>query len=470
MGLDAVTQTEIYNNYWRPTELLFNYENQSELLDSFFRDYLTMKLGEIPKNKDNDIYKKFCAYHLSGGMAILDICKDIYRFAKLYSDMYFARSSDSILKSLYKDMKAIRMEVTYPFLLKVHADYDEGLITIEELREIVSLCISYVLRRAVCDVPTNSLNKTFATMKNDIHSDDYLNSIKAFFILLDSYKEFPHDEKFISTFISRDIYNMKRCHYILRQLEKHDNKSEISLEDMTIEHIIPQNPHLSAKWIADLGSGWREIQKQYLHTIGNLTLTAYNSEMSDLSFTEKLNIKGGFKQSALRLNAYVVMQEVWGGLQISQRANELGELARKVWPYPILTTAQLAPYQKPEDISPQYAIDSYDQINAFNKMLFQMLNIRILNLGTFIRREFKKLYIAYKVDTNFVDVVIQKSRLRLSINMKFDDVIDPKGICKDVTGVGRWGNGDVEVFLDGVDGLDDIMYIIEQAFQLQDIE
>jgi len=103
-------------------------------------------------------------------------------------------------------------------------------------------------------------------------------------------------------------------------------------------------------------------------------------------------------------------------------------------------------------------------------MLFDKLNIRILNLGTYVKREFKKLYIAYKADTNFVDVVIQSSRLRLAINMKFADVIDPKGICKDITSLGRWGNGDVEIGLDSLDMLDDIMSIIEQAFRLQDVE
>jgi len=103
-------------------------------------------------------------------------------------------------------------------------------------------------------------------------------------------------------------------------------------------------------------------------------------------------------------------------------------------------------------------------------MLFEKLNTRILNLGTYVKREFKKLYIAYKADTNFVDVVIQNSRLRLAINMKFADVIDPKGICKDITGVGRWGNGDVEIGLDSLDILDDVMEVIEQAFRLQDVE
>lgn len=233
-------------------------------------------------------------------MTIRDLCQDIYSFAKHYTMVHFARSADSILKSLYDDMKAIRMEVAYPFLLKVHDDYDAGLITIDELREIVRLCVSYVLRRAVCDIPTNSLNKTFATMKNDIKPENYLNSVKAFFVLLDSYKEFPNDERFLAMFLTRDIYNMNRCRYILGRLENCDNKAVVNLDNLTIEHIIPQNPHLSADWMTVLGSSWSEIQKTYLHTIGNLTLTAYNPEMSDSSLQKMLDMTGGFRESALR--------------------------------------------------------------------------------------------------------------------------------------------------------------------------
>lgn len=468
MGLDSVTQADVYNNIWRPTELLFDYGHQSELLDNFFRDYLTMKLGRIPKK--NEVYKEFRNYHNGSSLTIRDLCQDIYSFAKHYTDMHFARSADSILKSLYGDMKAIRMEVAYPFLLKVHDDCDTGLITLEELREIVRLCVSYVLRRAVCDIPTNSLNKTFATMKNEIKSEDYLNSFKAFFVLLDSYKEFPSDERFLATFLTRDIYNMNRCRYILSRLENWDNKVVVTLDNLTIEHIIPQNPHLSADWVNALGSGWRELQKTYLHTIGNLTLTAYNSEMSDSSFIEKLNMTGGFKESALRINKYVVTQSTWAEPQVKERAELLGEVAKKAWPYPTLTDSALAPYRKQDDVALQYTLESYQNLNAFNRILFEKLNTRILNLGTMVKREFKKMYIAYKADTNFVDVVIQNSRLRLSVNMKFADVVDPKNICKDITGVGRWGNGDVEVALDSLDGLDDVMEIIEQAFKQQDVE
>ena len=114
----------------------------------------------------------------------------------------------------------------------------------------------------------------------------------------------------------------------------------------------------------------------------------------------------------------------------------------------------------------RYSLETYD-INQFTKMLFDMLDRRIMNLSSNVKREFKKLYIAYKLDTNFVDIVIQKQRLRVSINMKYTDIYDPKGFCKDITGLGRWGNGDTELFFEHTSDIDDVMAIIEQSYNNQ---
>ncbi len=468
MGLGLDAQTDIYQNIWRPIELLFDYENRSDLMDNFFRDYLTMYLGRIPRK--NEIYKGFRSYHFESGFSVRELCNDLYCSAKNYTNMHFGRSPDSHLRSLYGDIRNIRMEVAYPFLLKVHQDFDKHLITLDVLKEIIQLCISYVLRRAVCDIPTNSLNKTFGTLKNNIRTEDYLNSIKAFFIQLDMYKEFPNDERFLAAFKSRDIYNMNRCRYILSRLENWDNRVIVSTDNLTIEHIIPQNQHLSDAWIDSLGSDWREIQKKYLHTIGNLTLTAYNTELSDSPFAEKLEMRGGFRESALKINRYVVSQNTWTEIQVNERANQLSEIAIRAWPYPSLTADELAPYLTQIDEASSYSLESYQYLNEFNRILFEKLNERILNLGTNVRREFKKQYIAYKADTNFVDVVFLSSRLRLFVNMEYADVIDPKRMCRDVTGVGRWGNGNVEVSFDNLNELDDVMNIIEQSYRAQDFE
>lgn len=465
MGLEPSEQRYVYEHMWRPMELLFDYEKQDTVMDRFFRDYLTMKTTRIPKI--DRVYEGFKAYHLNCEFStIRELCADLLTYATYYTNMVFRRSDKPVLKSLYSDIGDLRMEVAFPFLLKVHNDCTEGVITEDDLIEIIKMCISYVFRRSICDIPPNSLNKTFATLRNKIKPYDYMNSIKAFFVLRDDYKEFPDDEKFEKAFVSRDIYNMRSRNFILSHLENYGNKAPIIIENYTIEHIMPQNSNPRDEWKTMLGANWKEIQKTYLHTIGNLTLTAYNSEMSDNPFMVKMDMEGGFKESALRLNAYLVKLTEWNEQHIKERAKLLAEKAEQIWTYPEITAAELAPYQVEEKPAQKYTIDSYD-INAFTRTLFDMLDRRICNLSPEVKREFKKLYIAYKLDTNFVDIVVQKQRLRISLNMKFSEIHDPKGLCKDITGLGRWGNGDVEVLFEHTSEIDDVMELIEQSYSKQ---
>ena len=465
MGLEPSEQTYVYEHLWRPMEQLFIYETQGTVMDAFFRHYLTMKLSRIPKQ--GRVYEEFKLYHLNCEFGtIRELCQDLLEYAKYYTNIVFKRNSDTDLKKLYEDIIDLRMEVSYPFLLKIHHDCREELITSDELKEILRLCISYVLRRAICEIPTNSMNKTFATLKNYIRPDDYLNSVKAFFVMQDTYKEFPDNDKFEGAFENRDIYNMRARNYILSRLENFDNKAPIIIENYTIEHIMPQNKNLSLEWQADLGAEWEDVQRKYLHTIGNLTLTAYNSEMSDRPFLEKMDMPGGFKESALRLNKYVILQNKWNQKHIQERAKELAKKAESIWPYPTLAVAELAPYQVEEKTVQKYSLETYD-VNVFTRILFESLDKRIMNLSPAVKKEYKKLYVAYKLDTNFVDIVFQKQRLRISINMKFSEINDPNGICKDITGIGRWGNGDVELFMEHQDELDQIMEIVKQSFDAQ---
>ncbi|MBD5486568.1 MAG: DUF262 domain-containing protein [Lachnospiraceae bacterium] len=465
MGLENDEQCYIYEHLWRPMELLFEYEKQDSVMDRYFRDYLTMKLTKIPKM--DKIYEEFKLYHVNCEFSsVRELCEDLLIYAKYYTDMVFVRNSNLIIRNLYADVNDLRMDVAFPFLLKVHNDCTEGVITEENLVEILKMCISYVFRRSICDIPPNSLNKTFATLRNEIKPDDYMNSLKAFFILRDDYKLFPDDDKFETAFVSRDIYNMRSRNYILSHLENYNNKAPIIIENYTIEHIMPQNANPNDEWKKELGTNWKEVQKTYLHTIGNLTLTAYNSEMSDKPFMVKMEMEGGFKESALRLNSYLVKLTEWNEQHIRERAKILSDKAKEVWKYPNLAEAELAPYRVEEKPAQKYSLDTYD-INVFTKTLFEVLDKRIMNLSSDVKREYKKLYIAYKIDTNFVDVVVQKQRLRISVNMKYSEVYDPKGICKDITGLGRWGNGDVELFMEHTADVDDIMEIVEQSYKLQ---
>lgn len=467
MGMDKDTQKRLYDNLWRSFEQLFGHINQDYLMDNFFRDYLTMNMHRIPKI--GNVYDEFKAWKLNCKFSNNeDLCNDLYAFAKIYTDIEFAKNTDHQLAALFKEIKALNMSVANPFLMMVIRDYQTGVLApYESLIEIIKLCISYVFRRSICEIPTNSLNKTFATLENEIKKTDYLNSVKAFFINKDDYKEFPIDKKFGEAFVSKEIYKTRNRNYILDRLENYDNKSPVIIENLTIEHIMPQNDNLCDEWKVDLGEDWKRVHDTYIHTIGNLTLTGYNSEMSDKSFMEKMNMKGGFKQTAVRLNQYVVLQDTWNEKKIKERASILLKKALEIWAFPQLTDEEMAPYKtsEPED-APKYSIETYNT-NLFTRMLFEKIDKRIMNLSPGVKKEFKKIYVAYKLDTNFVDIVFQEKRLCISINMKFVDVKDQKGICRNITGVGRWGNGDCELFLDNLGQLDDVMEIIQQSHDSQ---
>ena len=206
-----------------------------------------------------------------------------------------------------------------------------------------------------------------------------------------------------------------------------------------------------------------------MHTLGNLTLTGYNTEYSDRPFAEKRDMIGGFGKSPLKLNEGLGACKVWNEDAIKTRAERLAAMATNVWSIPLLSTEVLASYHPQGKEAAGYTVDDHSQLAMGLPMrdLFDAFRKEVLALDQCITEEFLKLYVAYKSETNFVDVVPQKRRLRLSLNMRFHELHDPKGLAKDITNIGRWGNGDVEVSLGPTEELPYVMGLVRQAFEKQ---
>jgi uncharacterized protein with ParB-like and HNH nuclease domain/predicted transport protein len=468
MGLEPNVQTSLYEQFWRPMEVDFGQDAYATHFDSFMRFYLTVKTGEIPNI--NEVYEKFKAYARTPKIAHADLqvlIADIRHFSHYFCAMALGGEPDPDLKLAFQDLRELRVDVAYPFLLELYHDYATGLLPHEDFLAAVRLVEAYVFRRAICAIPTNSLNKTFATFTKALKKDRYLESIQAHLLLMPSYRGFPADDEFRREIQTRDLYKFPRKAYWLRRLENHGRKERVSVEEYTIEHIIPQNERLSHAWRAALGPEWKRIQETYLHTLGNLTLTGYNSEYSDHTFQEKRDMVGGFKESPLRLNKGLGQLETWNEDTIKDRAAKLAAAAAKVWAYPKLPEDVLKAYQ-PEPEQSAYTIDAHPYLLSGQvKDIFQAFRKEILALDPCVTEEFLKLYVAYKAETNFVDVVPQAKRLRLSLNMPFSDINDPKKLCRDVSGVGRWGNGDVEVALCSLDDLPYIIGLVRQSLEKQ---
>lgn len=468
MGLESQLQTKLYEQYWRPMEVGFGQVAYTTHFDRFMRHYLTVKTGDIPNIRGvYEVFKEFARSEKVAAAGVEALVVDIRSFAGYYCAMVLAGESDANLRIAFRDIRELKVDVALPLLLELYADYARQIFDKSELLQAVRWVESYVFRRAVCSIPTNSMNKTFATFAKSLKKDRYLESIQAHFLILPSYRRFPTDDEFEREIKLRDLYNFRSRSYWLRRMENHDRKELVPVDEYTIEHILPQNENLSAQWKTDLGPDWERIRMTWLHTLGNLTLTGYNPELSDRPFIEKRDMRGGFAESPLRMNQGIASLNLWTEDAIRERAGKLASLAGKVWSMPNLPSDVLNAY-KSKVRTTGYSLEDHPHLVAEPiREIFEAFRTQVLNLDPVVTEEFLKLYVAYKAETNFVDVVPQVKQLRLSLNMEFSEISDPKGICKDVSYLGRWGNGNVEVGLSSLDELPYVMGLVRQSFEHQ---
>ena len=232
---------------------------------------------------------------------------------------------------------------------------------------------------------------------------------------------------------------------------------------------MPQNENLSQAWRSALGEHWQTVQETWLHTLGNLTLTGYNAEYSDRPFLEKRDMHGGFKESPLRLNEGLAAVESWNEAAIRDRAERLAKRASQVWSAPKIS-AEVIAQLKPKAVKAQeFTRVDHPSVAEGGSMhpLFEALRKEVLALDPCVVEEIVKSYIAYKAETNFLDVVAQAKRLRLSLNMKFHELHDEKKIARDMTNIGHYGNGDVEIAISAVEELPYVMGLVRQAYEKQ---
>ena len=474
MGLEPELQSKLYEHYWRPMELAFGQEAYTTHFDAFMRHYLTVTTGDIPRV--GEVYDAFKQHTRSPKVAesgVEALVSELYDYAGYFCAMALGKEQDAGLKRAFHDLRELKVDVAYPLLLELYHDYIKQTLQRDELLKAVRLIESYVFRRAVCAIPTNSMNKTFANMGKSLKKDRYLESLQAAFLLLPSYRRFPKDEEFKRELKLKDLYNFRSRSYWLRRLENHGRKERVPVDEYTIEHIMPQCDNSPEKvptvWREELGADWETIWETYRHTLGNLTLTGYNSEYSNRSFTEKCSMQGGFAQSPLRLNTNLGKEGTWNKDSIEGRAAYLAAQAVDVWQAPLLEAEIIEAYKPVSASTPSsYNIDDHPHLSSGQiRELFEAFRREVLALDPVVTEDFRKLYVAYKAETNFVDVVPQAKRLRLSLNMAFQEIDDPKVRCKDVTSLGRWGNGDVEVALSSMDELPYILGLVRQSFEKQ---
>ncbi len=459
METEVEKQEGFYNKYWRAMEEKF--KQNKKWFDRFVRHYLTIKTRDIPNI--NKVYAALKDYRQKEGIGIEDLLKDLQKYCGYFCQIVFKKESDKDLNKALGFLVDLEMDVVYPLLLELYSDYSDGVLSKADFIPSIALIESYICRRAVCGLGTNSLNKVFASFTKKINKVQYLESIKAYFGYLTEKQRFPNNDEFRKLFITIDFYHFQKRQYFFERLENFERKERVYTHEYTTEHIMPQE--LTEEWKRDLGENFQAIHDKYLHTIGNLTLTGYNPEYSNKSFQEKRDMEKGFKDSPLRLNQSLRDLESFGEEEIKKRANDLADLALKIWTYPKLDAETLEKY-KPKKEKKVYDLSSY-KFGSHSRELFDILSKGIKALDERITENFNQDYISYKFSKNFVDIVVQTKDLKLYLNMKFNELQDEKNLARDMTNKGHLGNGDIEVKLETKENIPYCLGLIKQALEKQ---
>ncbi|GAA8563047.1 DUF262 and DUF1524 domain-containing protein [Helicobacter pylori] len=462
METEIEKQEGFYNKYWRAMEE--NFKQNKKWFDRFVRHYLTIKTREIPNI--NKVYVALKDYRQKEGIGIEDLLKDLQKYCRYFCQIVSKKEANKDLNKALGFLVDLEMDVIYPLLLELYSDYSDGVLSKADFIPIIALIESYICRRAVCSIPSSGLNKFFASFARYIQKDEYFKSLEAHFLLLKNNQRFPDDDEFKEEFIRKDFYKFELITYFFNRMENFGRQERVYTHEYTIEHIMPQK--LTEEWERDLGENFQEIHDKYLHTIGNLTLTGYNSTYSNKSFQEKKGMEKGFKNSPLRLNQGLRDLESFGEEEIKKRANDLADLALKIWTYPKLDAETLEKYKPKKDKKEKkvYDLSSYN-FGSHSRELFDILSKGIKALDERITENFNQDYISYKFSKNFVDIVVQTKDLKLYLNMKFNELQDEKNLARDMTNKGHLGNGDIEVKLETKENIPYCLGLIKQALEKQ---
>jgi len=324
-------QNNLYKEYWLKIEKSLS----NSKISDFVRDYLTMKTSKI-STKDR-VYENFKEYAIdpANNLDEQGLLEDLLIYAKYYSAFLYFNSQNKDINCCLEQFQQLKSTTVYPVLLYIFDDcYAYKKISEDDLVIVMKILISYIFRRQICGYPTNALNKIFATLINEIEDSEEVNyTDKLYTILMKKTFSgtFPKNKEFEIGFFQKDLYKSKMDKYTLFTLEKQlSNKEVIDMSDnITIEHIMPQT--LTPQWQIELGKKYEDIYSQYLHTIGNLTLSGYNPELSNKSFSDKKEI---FNTSNIAICRNICNYDNWNDEAIKLRARALFEVALKIWNLP----------------------------------------------------------------------------------------------------------------------------------------
>lgn len=341
MNLPLEKQNKYFEKYWIKIEDFTN-----KRIDNFVRNYLSIKTFSMPTM--SKVYFEFKDYVNRHSESLETLLEDMLKYSKFYKKLLDGESGfkNKELDSSMFNLKKMEISVTEPFFMEVFSLNNESMLSLDDLIGIFNTIEIYLFRRNICGVASNALNKIFLNLNKDIvrydgTTENYVEKLKYNLINKKDSGRFPKDEEFYENLNNKEIYLMRGRfkNYLFNKIENYNTVETKDiynhLDDGTysIEHIMPQK--LNDDWFEELGDNVEEIHEKWIHKLGNLTITGYNSDMGNSSFEKKRDGKHGFKKSGIRMNQDLALLDSWGEEEIEKRHRDLLDLAvHEIWKYP----------------------------------------------------------------------------------------------------------------------------------------
>ncbi len=388
--MTEVDQERLYEEYWLKIENLVGYDS----LTTFFLDFLNIKVEGFPK--EDEVYEVFKKVFEVGYYTNESILQEILHYAGLYhaftkGDNRYGQEVNNYLSGLYK----LNQTTVYLFLYKVFDDFHNQVIDQNMLEKVLRFLLNYSIRRIVCEIPSNSLRGLYKTLYNRVfirseNKMNYYDAVVSFFQQLTSKDALVTEEVFANDLKFNNLYRKNAlCKLLLTSIEN-QGKEHLYTGNLTIEHIMPQNQNMSTVWQRMLGEDWQMVKDKYLHTIRNLTLTGYNSELGDKPFAEKKEKLAEVHTKIVNLYEDVKNCEVWNSETIERRADRLIAEIQKL--FSIEQPATKIVFMDPRYI--EYTCE--DPENATyktpNYFVLQGERVNVTNFAEMLRALIERLY------------------------------------------------------------------------------
>lgn len=396
-------QERLYEEYWLTVQNLL----PDKLLDNFFIDYLNMKSDGFVK--ESEAYKSFKQVYVEGKYDNEKMLQEILHYAKQYYVFCYGSSDfGAEVNKALAGLRKLKQTTVYLFLFRVFDDYENGIINKNELARVLKMLLSYSIRRLVCEIGSNTLRGLYKTLYGRVfeqkeNKNTYYDSLVSFFLQQTSKNTIPSDNEFVTALQEKNLYSKNAlCKYLLCAIEN-QGKETLDTENLSIEHIMPQNKNLSMSWQKMLGENWQSVHEKYLHTLGNLTLTGYNSELGDKPFEKKKEKLEETITHIAVLYSDVKDKSEWNSVNMKKRAKRLAEIILKLFPIE-------QPKTKIEFTDPHYKLYTLanpDDATYKTVNYFEFLGERV-NVSSFAEMVRSIAQILYDMDNSIIDDMAKK--------------------------------------------------------------